>query len=65
MHDKKYHNNIQEVKKIILMLEDSAIGSNEAANLYERGIAALIEECKSILYSYEGSFEDLTSRDLI
>jgi exodeoxyribonuclease VII small subunit len=59
MKDKKYYGNIQEVKNIILMLDKDAIGSDEARKLYERG-ASLIEECKSMLYDYEGRIEDLS-----
>ncbi len=59
MNDKKYYDNIREVKNIISMLDNGAIGLDEAKKLYEQGIA-LIEECKSTLNGYQGRVEDLS-----
>jgi exodeoxyribonuclease VII small subunit len=59
MKDKKYYENIQDVENIILNLNKGAIYSEEAKKSYDRGLS-LIEECRSMLFDYEGKIEDLS-----
>ena len=58
MNDKKFKGGLQKIKDILAKLDDGDITPKEAKDLFEQG-KSIIEECNSILTSYEGIQEEL------
>ena len=58
MNDKKFEDGKKKILDILAKLDDSDITPKEAKDLFEQG-KSIIEECNSILTSYEGIQEEL------